>query len=296
MASVRQIRRRIRSVQSTAKATNALQLVAAGKMLRGQQRAPAARPHPARMRFVLGNLAGQAAAAGADGARAIHPLLEQRTGDRTLLLHVSPNRGFAGGLPSNLNRSAGGFALEQGGTVAVVAVGKKGRDFFRRLRYQVVAEFIEFGDYPSLADTLPVSRIAMEEFTAGRADRVFLSYADFVNTAIQRPTIRQLLPVQPPREAAAEERRGVEVEYIYEPDPGAVLEQILPRYVEMQVYEAVLENAASEQSARMVAMKNATDAAKDMIDTLTLVMNKARQEQITRELLDIVGGAAALEG
>ncbi len=157
-----------------------------------------------------------------------------------------------------------------------------------------VAEFVEFGDYPTLADTLPISRIAMDEFTSGRVDRVFLVYPAFVNTAVQRPTVRQLLPVQPPERTEALARN--QVEYIYEPSPEAVLEQILPRYVEMQVYEAVLENSASEQSARMVAMKNASDAAKDMIDSLTLAMNKARQEQITRELLDLVGGVAALEG
>jgi F-type H+-transporting ATPase subunit gamma len=293
MASVRQIRRRIRSVQSTAKITNALQLVAASKMRRAQQRALASRPYAERMRYVLSNLASQVPAAGAD-EEAIHPLLQQRSGDRTLLIHVSPNRGLAGGLPSNLNRRAGAFVLEQSGSVAVVAVGKKGRDFFARLRYEIIAEFLELGDYPTLADTLPISRIAMDEFIAGRVDRVFLSYASFVNTAVQRPVVRQLLPVQPPEHDESDRRN--QVEYIYEPSPRAVLEEILPRYVEMQMYEAVLENAASEQSARMVAMKNASDAAKDMIETLTLAMNKARQEQITKELLDIIGGVAALEG
>lgn len=312
MANVRQIRRRIRSVQNTAKITNALQLVAASKMRRAQQRALAARPYAERMRHVLNNLASQAG--GADN-EALHPLLEQRGGDRTLLVHVSPNRGLSGGLPGNLNRRAGAFSLEQGGPVSIVAVGKKGRDFFARLRYNMVAEFIELGDYPTLNDTLPIARIAMEEFTSGRVDRVFLVFADFVNTATQRPTVLQLLPVQSQGqqminlggEAAllpdeqllrpgTNGRRGTMIEYIYEPSAAAVLEEILPRYVEMQVYGAVLENAASEQSARMVAMKNATDAAKDMIDALTLAMNKARQEQITKELLDIVGGVAALEG
>ncbi len=294
MANVRQIRRRIRSVQSTAKITNALQLVAGSKMRRAQQRALAARPYADRLRYVLGNLASQVGAAGVDD-EATHPLLQQRTGDRTLLITVSPNRGLAGGMPSNLNRRAGSFALEQGGTVAIVGVGRKGRDFFQRLRYQMVAEFVEFGDYPTLAETLPVSQIAMEEFLSGRVDRVFLVYSQFVNTAVQRPVVRQLLPVQPPERTTAPASSG-QVDYIYEPSPQAVLEQILPRYIELQVYEAVLENAASEQSARMVAMKNATDAAKDMIESLTLAMNKARQEQITTELLDIVGGVAALEG
>jgi F-type H+-transporting ATPase subunit gamma len=278
-------------VQNTAKITNALQLVAASKMRRAQQRALAARPYAAKMRHVLGNLASQPA--GDDDEQAERPLLAQRGGDRTLIIHVTPNRGLSGGLPGNLNRTAGAFALEQAGSVAVIAAGKKGRDFFARLRYEIIAEFIELGDYPSLVDTLPISRIAMEEFISGRVDRVFLVYAEFVNTAVQRPLVRQLLPVQPPERSASE---GKPVEYIYEPSPQAVLEQILPRYVEMQVYEAVLENAASQQSAQMVAMKNATDAAKDMIGSLTLAMNKARQEQITKELLDIIGGVAALEG
>jgi F-type H+-transporting ATPase subunit gamma len=291
MANVRQIRRRIRSVQNTAKITNALQLVAASKMRRAQQRATAARPYAQRMRFVLGNLAAQSV--DAEG-QAVHPLLEQRGGDRTLIVFVTPNRGLSGALPGNLNRRAGAFALEQGGAVAVVAVGKKGRDFFTRLRYQLTAEFIDLGDYPTVADTLPIAQIAMEEFTTRRVDRVFLVFAEFVNTAVQRALVRQLLPVQPPEQSGGQ--RGQQVEYIYEPSPRAVLAEILPRYVEMQVYEAVLENAASEQSARMVAMKNATDAAKDMIDSLTLAMNKARQEQITKELLDIIGGVAALEG
>jgi F-type H+-transporting ATPase subunit gamma len=290
MANVRQIRRRIRSVQNTAKITNALQLVAASKMRRAQQRVLAARPYAERMRFVLGNLASQST--DAEG-QPVHPLLEQRAGDRILIVHVTPNRGLSGGLPGNLNRRAGAFALEQGGPVAVLAVGKKGRDFFSRLRYQMVGEFVEMGDYPTATDALPVARIATEEFLSGRVDRVFLVYAVFVNTAVQRPEVRQLLPVTPPQR---EQRSGAEVEYIYEPSPRSVLEEILPRYVEMQVYEAVLENAASQQSAQMVAMKNATDAANDMIQNLTLAMNKARQEQITKELLDIVGGVAALEG
>ncbi|MBI2761070.1 MAG: ATP synthase F1 subunit gamma [Chloroflexi bacterium] len=303
MANVRQIRRRIRSVQNTAKITNALQLVAASKMRRAQQRAMAARPYAERMRFVLSHLATQSA--DAEG-QPMYQLLQSRGGGRTLLIHVSPNWGLAGGLPGNLNRLAGAFALEQGGPVAIVAVGKKGRDFFNRLRYQLVAEFVELGDYPTAADTLPIARIAMEEFLSGRMDRVFIVYADFISTAVQRPTVRQLLPVVPSGEhtlgaevdhmEVARLKPKAEVEYIYEPSPRGVLEAILPRYVEMQVYEAVLENAASAQSARMVAMKNATDAAKDMIEGLTLAMNKARQEQITKELLDIVGGVAAMEG
>lgn len=302
MANVRQIRRRIRSVQNTAKITNALQLVAASKMRRAQQRALAARPYAERMRFVLSNLSSQAV--DAEG-KAVSPLLEERDSDKALLIYVTPNRGLSGALPGNLNRFAGTFVLEQTGPVSIVAVGKKGRDFFNRLRYNIIAEFVEMGDYPTAVDTLPIGQIAMEEFTSGRVDRVFLIYADFINTAVQRPTLRQLLPVKPmDSDTLGPERRAddavparhKDIDYFYEPDPRTVLEEILPRYVEMQVYEAILENSASQQSAQMVAMKNATDAAKDMIQALTLAMNKARQEQITKELLDIVGGVAALEG
>lgn len=302
MANVRQIRRRIRSVQNTAKITNALQLVAASKMRRAQQRALAARPYAERMRHVLSNLSSQAM--DAEG-KAISPLLEERDSDKTLLIYVTPNRGLSGALPGNLNRFAGSFVLEQTGPVSIIAVGKKGRDFFSRLRYNIIAEFVDLGDYPTAVDTLPIGQIAMEEFTSGRVDRVFLIYADFINTAVQRPTLRQLLPVKPmDSDTLGPERRGddvaatrqKEIDYFYEPSPRTVLEEILPRYIEMQVYEAILENAASQQSAQMVAMKNATDAAKDMIQALTLAMNKARQEQITKELLDIVGGVAALEG
>lgn len=301
MANVRQIRRRIRSVQNTAKITNALQLVAASKMRRAQQRALAARPYSERMRFVLSHLSSQVV--DAEG-KAISPLLEERESDRSLLIYVTPNRGLSGALPGNLNRFAGSFVLEQTGPVSIIAVGKKGRDFFSRLRYTIIAEFIEMGDYPTAVDTLPIGQIAMEEFISRRVDRVFLIYADFINTAVQRPTLRQLLPVKPidsdtlGPESRTDEPAAArkEVDYFYEPSPRAVLEEILPRYVEMQVYEAVLENSASQQSAQMVAMKNATDAAKDMIQALTLAMNKARQEQITKELLDIVGGVAALEG
>ncbi len=300
MASVREIRRRIKSVQNTAKITNALQLVAASKMRRAQQRATAARPYADRMRHVLGNLSRQSA--DVEG-NPVHPLLIQRETDRTLIIHVTPNRGLSGGLPGNLNRRGGQLALEQSGPVSIVAAGKKGRDFFHRLRFNIIAEFVDLGDYPTPGDTLPIARIAMEEFLNDRVDRVFLVFANFVNTAVQRPVVRQLLPVRPDEQEDAlgsgevkKVGRVLEVDYIYEPSPQAVLEELLPRYVEMQVYEAILENSASEQSARMVAMKNATDAAKDMISSLTLVMNKARQEQITKELLDIVGGVAALEG
>jgi F-type H+-transporting ATPase subunit gamma len=293
MASTRELKGRIRSVQNVAKITNALQLVAASRMRRAQQRAVAARPYAERLRYVLGNLAAQNAGS-EDGAS--HPLLQQREGNRTTLVYFSPNRGLAGSLPGNLNRRAGTFILEEAGDGSqVIAAGRKGRDFFQRTGSPVIAEFNELGDYPELVDVLGISRVAVEEFTEGRTDRVVILYAEFVNTVSQRPRLIQLLPVVPP--APTEETAGRrQIDYIYEPGPGDVLERLLPRYVDMVIYNAALEAIASEQSARFVAMKNATDSASDLIESLKLTLNKARQDSITRELLDIIGGVAALEG
>ncbi|HTE83320.1 MAG TPA: ATP synthase F1 subunit gamma [Dehalococcoidia bacterium] len=291
MANTRAIKRRIRTIASVQKTTNAMQLVAASKMRRAQARALAARPYARRMRTVLSDLASEQAES--DDEETTNPLLLKRPLQRVTLVIVSPNRGLCGGLPGNLNRAAGNFALEHGTGTMIVAAGKKGRDFFARARYNLVAEFLELGDYPSLSDTLPISRIAIDDYRGRRTDGVFLAYSQFVNTVTQRPVIQQILPVEPPEEAPAS---NAAIQWIFEPSPAEVLDELLPRYVEMQVYNAFLENAASEQSARMVAMRNATDAARDMIDSLTLALNKARQDQITAELLDIVGGAAAITG
>ncbi|HLZ71847.1 MAG TPA: ATP synthase F1 subunit gamma [Dehalococcoidia bacterium] len=294
MPSYRQIKRRIRSVQNTAKITNALQLVAASKMRRAQLRAGAAKPYAERLRTVLANLAEQVDAGGE--GEATHPLLEQRQGNRVTLVVVSPNRGLSGGLPGNINRRVLQTIREAGteAQVRAIAVGKKGRDFLVRGGFHVVAAYLDLGDYPSAADVSPIVREVIDDFLGGETDRVLLIYPDFINTATQRPTVRQVLPVEPPDGGEAGEGRPID--YIYEPSAREVLAQLLPRYIEMQIYEAVLQNVASFYSAQMVAMKNATDAANDMVDSLTLAANKARQEQITKELLDIVGGVAALEG
>ncbi|MBI5946665.1 MAG: ATP synthase F1 subunit gamma [Chloroflexi bacterium] len=291
MATIRELKRRITSVKSTTKITNALQLVAASKMRRAQDRALQSRPYAEKLQLVLAGLATNAG--GEDEAR--HPLLESRPVKNIGLLHITPNRGLCGGLNSNLNRSAGTFVATAEEPAAVVAVGKKGRDFFVRARAQVTAEFTEMGDYPTQAETSAISRVIMQDYLAGTIDRVYLSYAEFVSTANQRPTVRQILPIAPPRMDSLEQAEEFRAGYIFEPSPDQVLERLLPRYIEMQIYSAVLESAASEQSARMVAMKNATDNALEIQRDLTLTYNKARQEQITTELLDIVGGAAALE-
>lgn len=294
MPNLKAIRRRIRSVSTTQKTTNALQLVAASKMRRAQARALAARPYAEQMRAVLADLASQQVSAGnAVPGEALHPLLAERAQNRVTLIVVSPDRGLAGGLPHNLNRAAAAFALERGQGTAIVAVGKKGRDFFARARYRLVAEFIGLGDYPTLADTLPISRLVIDDYTNARTDGVYMVYPQFISTLTQRPSVQQILPVQPPVDRRDDEHH---VEYIFEPSPAAVLNELLPRYVDMQLYNAILENAASFQSAQMVAMRNATEAARDLVASLTLELNKARQQQITSELLDIVGGAAAITG
>lgn len=293
MPSYRQIKRRIRSVTNTAKITNALQLVAASKMRRAQARAAAAKPYSERMRRVLADLVGQTG--GDDPEAFADPLLQQRAGNRVTLLVLSPARGLSGGLPGNVNRKVLQTIREQGpdAQIGAVVVGKKGRDFLVRAGYTVQAQYLDIGDYPTTTDISPIVREIIEDYREDRTDRVLLIYPDFINIAVQRPVTRQLLPVQPPE---GEEQRGPEVEYIYEPSAKELLAELLPRYVEMQIYEAVLQNVASQYSAQLVAMRNATDAANDMVQALTLVANKARQEQITKELLDIVGGVAGLAG
>jgi F-type H+-transporting ATPase subunit gamma len=236
---------------------------------------------------VLGHLAAQIGDIG-DGA---HPLLSRREVRRIEIVHITPDRGLCGGLNSNLNRAAGRFILDQSVPVSVIPVGKKARDFVVRTSRDVRAVFTDLSDRPALLDTLPISRLAIEDYESGYADEVYVSYARFVSTVVQRPVIQKLLPVD-----AAQLEPSLVAGYIYEPNSLQVMGSLLPRFVEMQIYHAILESIGSEQSARMVAMRNATDSANEMIRDLTLLMNKVRQESITTELLDIVGGVAALEG
>jgi F-type H+-transporting ATPase subunit gamma len=286
---LRIIRRRIRTIQSTAKITRAMELVAASKMRRAQLNAIAARPYAERLRWVLADLAETL---GAIDPADRHPLLQARPEVKNVeLILVTPNRGLSGGLPANLNRRAAQFVLDAGKPTRVIAAGRKGRDFMRRTGQQIVAEFLELGDYPTFLDVVPIAQVAIDDFIKGEADEVWLLYAEFVNTVTQRPTAFKLLPIEAPEDAETEG-----VDYIYEPSREAVLSELLPRYIERQVYGAILEAGASEQSARMVAMRNATDNATELMQDLTLVYNKARQESITSELLDIVGGVEALSG
>ena len=289
MPDTRTIRRRIRSVENTAKITGAMELIAASKMRRAQQRVLAGRPYAEKMQAVLANLAGQS-----EEIESLHPLLERRDVERLQLILITPDRGLTGGLNSNLNRRAAQFVLEEKKPVRVVTVGKKGRDFMVRHGQDVQATFTDMGDRVGLADILPITRLVTDSYTSREVDGVFLIFGQFFSTMVQRPVVRQLLPVQAPE--AGEASAVSPVAYIYEPDSVGVLAQLLPRFVDMQVFQAMLEATASEHSSRMVAMRNATENANEMIDSLTLELNKARQAGITSELLDISGGVAALEG
>jgi len=285
MINIRVVRRRIRGIRGISKITRAMEMIATSKMRRAQEAGLAGRPYSEKITQVLSDLSALVEAGGA----ARHPLLQRRPVTKIAIVHITPDRGLCGGLVANVNRRAANFILEQEAPVSLVAVGRKGLDFMRRYGRDITAEFTQLGDRPGLLDTLPISHIIIDDYTNGVIDLVYLVYAQFVSTMVQRPVVRQILPVEPAAIPTVEN-----VDYIYEPGSAAVLGQLLPRFVEMQVYQAIMESIASEQSARMVAMRNATDNANELIQELTLLYNKARQESITKELLDIVGGAAAL--
>jgi len=284
LANIRLIKRRIKGIQSTAKITRAMEMIATSKMRKAQERGLAGRPYAEKIMQVMADLA----ALRREGEE-MHPLLQSRPVKKIGVLHITPDRGLCGGLNTNLNRKTTAFMLEQEAPVSLVTVGRKGRDYMRRYGREIRAEFINLGDRPDWLDTLPISRIIIDDYTSGEIDRVYIVYPQFISTMVQKPIAIQLLPIEPAEIPAAQN-----VDYIYEPGPAEVLGQLLPRFIEMEVYHAILESIASEQSARMVAMRNATESAGELIEELTLMYNKARQEMITNELLDITGGAAAL--
>jgi F-type H+-transporting ATPase subunit gamma len=262
-----------------------MEMIAASRMRRAQERGLAGRPYSEKITQVIAALA----ALPMEG-KALHPLLQRRPVAKVAVVHITPDRGLCGGLVGNVNRKVASFILEQQAVaVKLVTVGRKGFDFMRRSSQDIVAEFIGLGDRPSLLDTLPISRIIIDDFSNGAIDEVYLSYTRFISTMTQEPVLEKILPTEPAPIPTIQN-----VGYIYEPNPVLVLDELLPRFIEMQVYHAILEAVASEQSARMVAMRNATDNASELIDDLTLMYNKERQEMITKELLDITGGTAAL--
>ncbi len=286
MAGAKEIRTQIRSVQSTQKITKAMEMVAASKMRKAQDRMAAARPYAEKMRRVIGHLAH----ANPDSR---HPFMQEREAKRVGLIVVSSDRGLCGGLNINLFRRTVQVIREwkgKGAEIDVAVVGNKGIGFFKRLGGNVVAEVSQLGDSPHLEDLIGSIKVMLDAYREGRIDRLELISNEFVNTMTQKPGALQLLPLQ----AQTEEDMPEFWDYIYEPDAGDLLDHFLMRYIESQVYQGVVENVACEMAARMVAMKSATDNAGNLIDELQLVYNKARQAAITQELSEIVGGAAAV--
>jgi F-type H+-transporting ATPase subunit gamma len=258
-----------------------MEMIATAKMRRTQQQALAGRPYSEKIRQVIANLAIEPQAKGG-----VPPLLQRREVKKVYIIHMTTDRGLCGGLNTNLNRSVAKFILEQKAPVSLITVGRKGRSFARNSGLNIYAEFSGLGDRTNVRETLPISKVVIDDYSKGDVDLVYLAYPHFASTMVQKPTIEVLLPVEPARLPP-----GQIGEYIYEPGASAVLNELLPRFVEMQVYRGVLELIASEQSARMVAMRNASEAAQDMIASLTLTLNKARQESITKEISEITGGA-----
>jgi F-type H+-transporting ATPase subunit gamma len=293
MPSLRDIRRRIRSIRNTAKITKAMELVAASRLRRAQMRVTAARPYADAIRKLVAELGAQAPSAGG----ALHPLLVQRDVHKVGVLLVTPDRGLAGALNTNVIRRGteviGEYERADGQSVEVVTVGRKGQDFLARRGRKLLGTFTGMVASVKYDDVIPIARVITDSFINGSIDRAVLVYPRFISTLSQRPEVVQLLPISAPELPAGQERQR-RLDYIFEPDPQSILEQLLPRYVEVLIYQAVLETAASFFSAQMVAMRNATDNANDLVESLSLTYNKVRQANITREVTEIASAAEAM--
>jgi F-type H+-transporting ATPase subunit gamma len=297
MPSLRDIRRRIRSIKNTAQITRAMEMVAASRMRRAQQRVAASRPYSEAMRSLISDLAALPR-----GAEALHPLLVQRPIDTVGIVMLTSDRGLAGSLNTNVIRRASQLILEvveeRKLEVELITVGRKGQDFMARRGHKLLGTFTQLGDQPAYADIIGIARVIMDSYGKEVMDECWLVYPKFISTLVQRPTVEQLLPIQGILKEAKQDGEEAAptrpVDYIYEPDPVEILNQLLPRYVEVSIYQAVLETIASEQSARMIAMRNATENANDLVESLTLSYNKARQAAITMEVTEIASAAEAL--
>jgi F-type H+-transporting ATPase subunit gamma len=288
MPGTKEIRSKIASVKSTQKITKAMEMVAASKMRRAQERMRLARPYAAKMRNVISHLR----AANPDYR---HPFLIERTPASIGVIVISTDRGLCGALNANVFKSVLLLAREwqeRGATVNLCVVGMKGVAFFRRLNLPLLATQTPLGDRPHVKDLIGAVKVMLDAYRDGRIDRLFLLNAQFVNTMSQKPQVQLLLPIPQQPEDAAE--LSLHWDYIYEPEAAEILDGLLMRYIESQVYQGAVENVASEMAARMVAMKSASDNAGKLISELQLVYNKARQAAITKELAEIVGGAAAV--
>jgi F-type H+-transporting ATPase subunit gamma len=286
MPGTKEIRSKIASVKSTQKITKAMQMVATSKMRRAQERMRQARPYAQKMRNVIGHLTE----ANPDYH---HPFLVSREPQAVGLIVISTDRGLAGALNANVFKQTLTLMREwqgKGAQVSLCIVGTKGMNFFRRLSVPILANVSNLGDRPHIKDLIGTVKVMLDAYREGKLDRLFLVSAQFVNTMTQKPSVEQLLPI----EAMDTEGLAEHWDYIYEPDAAGVLDGLLMRYIESQVYRGAVENVASEMAARMVAMKSASDNAGKLINELQLIYNKARQAAITKELSEIVGGAAAV--
>lgn len=292
MASAREMRLRIRSVKNISQVTRALEAVSASKVRKAIQAVTATRAYAGKAWQVLTHVAKQ------PGRESLHPLLTRRTEVKnTLAVVISGDRGLAGGYNTNVIRFVGRKFDQHTAPVHFIAVGRKGRDLMIRRRKNVVADFSNLPAAPSFMDVSAIGRMVVEEFLQGRADEVYLVYTDFVTMARQETVMKRLLPLEvdgSDRVEDFEHRSGPAAAYIYEPGEREILDEIIPRFTGLQVYQAVLESQASEHAARMIAMHNATDSALELVEQLKLAYNKVRQQAITNDILDIVGGANAL--
>jgi F-type H+-transporting ATPase subunit gamma len=301
MPSLLDLRRRIRAVKSTQQITKAMKMISASKLRRAQDRIVGARPFALQMQRVLNSLASRV-------DPSTHPLLAERedgADSKVLLIVVTADKGLCGGFNTNIVKAASGFIGSTGSTaVALGLVGRKGRDFFRRRGFEVRIEEIGIFQRVRYADAKRIAEAAIEEFTSGRANKVFIVYNEFKSVMQQRVTTEQLLPIpkmgsgsiqqDPASVRAPKAPVSGDVDYVYEPDPARILGDLLPKHIEIQVYRALLESAAAEHAARMTAMDAATKNSAELIENLTLYMNKVRQAAITREIIEVVSGAQAL--
>lgn len=283
MPSLIDIRRRIRSVKNTQQITRALKMVSAAKLRRAQERVVAGRPYAQSIRELLENVA---AAAASDPDLGSSPLLAQREEKRIQLILMTSDTGRAGAFNSNLTRGAERFFAEKGGEQEVLAVGKKGRDFYRRAQRTISAEYIGVLNKPDYSTAAEIAKETIRRFRDGEIDAVYLIYNEFKSVMSQKVSTTRVLPVELPAQEA-------KLNYIFEQPPLELLERLLPRYVEVMVYRGMLETSAAEHAARMTAMEAATTNAGKVIDSLTLNMNRARQAAITKEIIEVVSGASA---
>lgn len=283
MAGVRDIRRRIRAVRNMQQITKAMKMVAAAKLRKSQEKVIAARPYASQLQEVLARLAQ----AQVDVS---HPLLERRPVQNIGYIVFTSDRGLCGGFNANLIRKTNSQIKEETTPVKLVTVGRKSRDFFRRGKIEILAEFTGLGDSPNYGQARQIAQEVMRLYQEKVIDEVYLSYTEFISVINQKPSVIKLLPIEQP-ESKGERAR----QYIFEPSPAEIMERLLPKYVETLIFRVLLESKACEMGAKMTAMDSATNNAKEMIDRLTLAMNRARQAAITKEISEIVGGAAALE-